>query len=230
MGEPLYVTLMSSLPYHGELFGARQTPLSRFQLDKRLAWLRPEHSETLRSIEDIMRWRRLELGMTDAEYLEQADRVIDELDIPLLEEVVRTRLEARTLIAALRKRRAGHPAPGPGQRWGYGRWLGVIARHWGEADFGLARVYPWVAEASRKLEEGDVLSVDRLFMNYAWEEMSRLGAGHYFDFEAVVIYVLRWDLIDRFTQYDAAGAGARIVELASECLGVHQRIFESEAA
>lgn len=230
MGEPRYVTLMSSLPYHGELFGARQTPLSRFQLDKRLAWLEPEHAETLDSIENIMRWRALELGISDAEYLEQVDRVLEELDIPLLREVVENRLEARTVIAALRMRRAGRPAPGPGHRWGYGRWLSVITRRWGEADFGLARVFPWVAEASRKFEEGDVLSVDRLFMNYAWEEMSRLGAGHYFDFEAVAIYVLRWDLIDRWTQYDADAAGPRIVELANECLGEHRQIFGGVAA
>ena len=230
MGEPLYITLMSSLPYHGDLFGARQTPLSRFQLNKRLAWLRPDHAETLRSMEDIMRWRRLELGMSDAEYLERADRVVDSLDVPLLEAVVRNRLEARTLIAALRMRRAGRPAPGPGQRWGYGRWLGVIARHWSEADFGLGRVYPWVAEASRKLEKGDVLGVDRLFMNHSWEEMSRLGAGHYFDFEAVAIYVLRWDLIDRWVQYDADAAGTRIVELANECLGDYRNVFEGLAA
>ncbi len=224
MDEPAYVSLMSSLPYHGELFGAKQTPLSRFQLEKRLAWLAPEHAETLASIESIVRWRRLQLGLADDVFLDQADKLVESLDSPLLAEAVQTRLEARTLIAAMRMRRAGRPAPGPRQRWGYGRWVNVIARHWNDVDFGVQRMFPWVVEAGRKLEDGDALGVDRLFMEYAWQELARLGAGHYFDFEAVAIYVLRWDLIDRWTRYDADVARERILALAGDCMGTHRQL------
>ncbi len=223
MDEPRYVSLMSSLPYHGDLFGAKQTPLSRFQLDKRLRWLAPEHAETLARIEDVLRWRRLELGMSDEAFLDNAAELVKSLEDSLLGEVVQTRLEARTLIAALRMRRAGQGAPSPRRRWGYGRWVNVIARHWNDVDFGISRVYPWVAEASRKLEEGDALGVDRLFMGYAWDELGRLGAGHYFDFEAVAIYVLRWDLVDRWTHYDEDDARERILVLADECMGEYRQ-------
>ncbi len=224
MDEPAYVSLMSSLPYHGELFGAKQTPLSRFQLDKRLAWLQPEHADTLARIESIVRWRRLQMGLADDVFLDQADDVVESLESPLLAEVVQTRLEARTLIAAMRMRRAGRPAPGLRQRWGYGRWVNVIARHWSDVDFGVERMFPWVVEAGRKLEAGDALGVDRLFMEYSWQELARLGAGHYFDFEAVAIYVLRWDLIDRWTRYDEALAQRRILALADECMGTHRHL------
>lgn len=228
MDEPRYVSLMSSLPYHGDLFGAKQTPLSRFQLDKRLAWLEPEDAETLSRIENVLRWRRLDLGIPDDVFLDQAVEMVDSLESPLLAEVVSTRLEARTLIAALRMRRAGRGAPGPRDRWGYGRWVNVIARHWNDVDFGVSRTFSWVVEADRKLAEGDALGVDRLFMNYAWLELGRLGAGHYFDFEAVAIYVLRWDLIDRWTRHDEAAARDRILGLAAECMGdSRQLVFES---
>ena len=225
MAEPGYITLMSSLPYHGDLFAARQTPLSRFQLDKRLAWLEPEDAATLERIEDVLRWRRLSLGETDAAFLDRADRVVASIDSELLIEVVRTRLEARTVIAALRRRRAGESTPGRYERWGYGRWLGVMANHWSESDFGLGRTYPWISEADRLLAAGDALGVDRLFMDYAWRELGRLGAGHYFDFEAVAIYVLRWDLIDRWTRYEAAPATARILRLADSGLGEFREMF-----
>lgn len=225
MAEPGYVTLMSSLPYHGSLFAARQTPLSRFQLDKRLAWLEPDDAATLERIEDVLRWRRLSLGETDAAFLDRADSVVESIDSELLVDVVRTRLEARTVIAALRRRRAGESAPGRYERWGYGRWLGIMASHWSEADFGLGRTFPWIGEADRLLADSDALGVDRLFMDYAWRELGRLGAGHYFDFEAVAIYVLRWDLIDRWTRYDGAVATERVLKLADEGLGGFREMF-----
>ncbi len=120
---------------------------------------------------------------------------------------------------------AGQAAPGPGERWGYGRWTNVIARHWSDTDFGDQRVFPWVLEADRRLRDGDALGVDRLFMEYSWHELGRLGAGHYFDFEAVAIYVLRWDLIDRWTHYDAESARKRIVALADASLGDYQEMY-----
>jgi len=225
VGEARYVTLMASLPYHGRLFGARQTPLSRFQLNKRLSWLTPADSDTLQSIENVLRWRRLSLQETDSAFLVRARHAVESLDSPLLAEAVRTRLEARTLVAALRMRHAGRPAPAPGERWGFGRWVDVIAQHWLEQDFGLTRQYPWVLDAASKLERGDAIGLDRLFMEYSWNELARLGAGHYFDFEAVAIYVLRWDLVDRWTHYDADEARNRIVELVDTSLGEHRDLF-----
>ena len=86
-------------------------------------------------------------------------------------------------------------------------------------------MFPWVLEADRRLRDGDALGVDRLFMEYSWHELGRLGAGHYFDFEAVAIYVLRWDLIDRWTHYDAESARKRIVALADASLGDYQEMY-----
>ena len=72
MAEQRYVTLMASLPYHGRLFGARQTPLSRFQLDKRLAWLEPHDAEMLARIEGILRWSKNLLLDSDPKFLQLA--------------------------------------------------------------------------------------------------------------------------------------------------------------
>ena len=230
MGEPRYVMLMASLPYHGRLFGARQTPLSRFQLDKRLAWLEPEDADTLLRIEDVLRWRRLALQETDAEFLERAEQVIESLGNSLLADVVRSRLEARTLIAALRRRHAGRAAPGPREPWGFSRWLDVIVNNWQQPDFGLSRVYPWLVDANSKLEQDDAIGLDRVFMDHAWRQLARIGAGHYFDFEAVAIYVLRWDLIDRWTHYDNEGARDRIIQLTESSLGDFRHLFATGAA
>ena len=225
MGEPCYEMLMSSLPYHGELFGARQTPLSRFQLDKRLSWLNSDDAATLTSIEDVLQWRRQLLDQTDAEYLRQAAEVLAALDNPLLADVVRSRLEIRTLIAALRMRNFAQPAPMQGEQFGYGRWVEVIRQHWTEPDFGMARIYPWLLEADAKLRQRDALGLEKLVMRHLWAELSRFGFGHYFDFEAVAIYVLRWDLIDRWTHYNEVDATANILQLADDGLGDFARMY-----
>lgn len=225
MADQRYVTLMTSLPYHGKLFGARQTPLSRFQLNKRLAWLEPEDAATLGSIETLLRWGRNLLLETDAGFLQKAGQVLENLDNKLLADIVITRLETRTLIAALRKRALGHPAPSDGEAWGYGRWLRVMQNHWPEPELGLGNVYPWVADAERLLRQGDTLGLERLFMDHSWRHLARCGAGHYFDFEAVAVYVLRWDLIDRWTRFDEQEAQQRIVGLAESGLGDYQQMY-----
>lgn len=226
MGEQRYVTLLTSLPYHGRLFGARQTPLSRFQLNKRLAWLTPEDAATLESMESLLRWSRNLLLETDAGFLDQAKAVIDNIDNPLLVDILKTRLEMRTLVAALRKRTLGHPAPASKDAWGYGRWLQIMQNHWQEPDFGLGQIYPWIIDAERLMRRGDTLGLERTFMNRAWRHLARCGAGHYFDFEAVVIYVLRWDLIDRWTRYDEEEAQKRITGLTEAGLGNYQQMYQ----
>ena len=209
---------MSSLPYHGRMFGARQTPLSRFQLDQRLAWLAAEDKAQLDAIESLLQWRRQLLGANDEVFLELARKTIREIDNQLLHDIVVSRLEARTLIAALRRRKLGSAAPSARESWGFGRWLEVIRRHWSDSDFGLGRVYPWAADADRKLREGDSVGLERLFMGHAWDELARMGAGHYFDFEAVAVYTLRWDLINRWTRKDAEQARLRILDLVEDGL------------
>ena len=225
MADQRYVTLMASLPYHGVLFGARQTPLSRFQLEERLAWLEPDDAATLASIETLLRWGRNLLADTDEKFLERANGVMADLDNELLADYVTTRLETRTLIAALRKRAMGHGAPSGGGKWGYGRWQRVMQNHWNEPDLGLGHVYPWIADAERLIRQGDSLNLERLFMEMSWKYLARYGSGHYFDFEAVAVYALKWDLIDRWTRYDEDEARERIIGLAESGLGNHQQIY-----
>ena len=225
MGEERYVTLMASLPYHGRLFGARQTPLSRFQLNKRLAWLEPHDAESLAQMEGVLRWGKNLLLETDADYIGKAKSVIENLQNPLLAGIVTTRLEMRTLVAAMRMRSVGRSAPREGESWGFGRWVNLMRQHWNDPDFGVGHMFPWVAEAQRTLQEGNTLGLERLFMGHAWQHLARSGAGHYFDFEAVTVYVLRWDLIDRWTRYEEQAAQRTIVGLAETGLGNYRQMY-----
>ena len=130
-------------------------------------------------------------------------------------ELLDWRLSFRTLVAALRRRQHGESAPAGNEAWGYGRWKRHIERHCGEPYFRLERVYDWLPEAVRQLEAGDSTGFERTLLGAVWNHLERQADGHYFDFEAVVIYVQRWDLIARWTQYEAAAAVRRFDALVT---------------
>lgn len=214
-----YLTLLTSLPAHGPLFGAKQTPLSRLRLEMRLRWLEPEDAEDLAKFESLIAWKDQRFEIDDEAVVRQAEQGIAEIHNDFVRELVVWRLEMRTLVAALRHRHAGGIAPSERRRWGFGRWVPLIRRHWGEPHFRLERVFPWLPEAKRLLEHDDALGLERLLLGTVWTHLERIGAEHTFDFEAVVAYVACWDLVARWTRYDADAALKRFDGLVEAALG-----------
>jgi hypothetical protein len=225
-----YYMLMASLPPLPQVFTSERTPISRIRLDRRLALLKPEDRTELAAIEDLMRWDRMPLDITDREILERACAFIPQMRSAALREVATWRLEVRTVVAGLRRRALGRPAPAPGELWGYGRWVRHITQNWSAADFGLGGVMPWVAELSRLLSENDSLGFERELLGLTWGYMSRAADFHFFTFEAVALYVLRWDTISRWTAYDGRLAQERFRRLVGEGLGEHAHLFETASA
>lgn len=197
-----YAMLLNALPYHGPLFGAKQTPLSRIRLDQHLRLLEPEDAECIATLGRVLDWTPPERDQDDAEAMLQARALLAGIDNSFVRDLAVWRLEQRTLIAALRRRHRGE-APPQDDRWGFGRWLGQIRRNWNEPLLRLEGVFPWLAEANECLATDDALGLERLLLGVVWRHLERIGDGHYFDFEAVVIYVMRWELIARWTSHDA---------------------------
>ena len=207
-----YITLMSALPHLGNLFGTKQTPISRLKLEARLKMLREEDALLLRRIEELVHWSYLPMERSDAEIAASAKSFFEQVSNPILRAAVESRLELHTVVAALRLRQRGESAPPPGTSWGYGRWINYIERHWSEPGFRLEGAFPWVLEANRLLSTNESVALERLLFEVVWDKLGRLGEGHYFDFEAVVLYVLRWNLADRWSRYQGEAAVQRFGE------------------
>jgi hypothetical protein len=222
-----YVMLISSLPFHGPLFGAHHTPLSRLRLEQRLRVLELDDARTLRQLTEILDFIHHSMDLTDAELVHRTRTLEAELTSDLLRDLLRFRMEMRTLLAAARRRRRGETGPPQEPGWGYGRWVGTIERNWHEPGFRLERVFPWVTEAERLLRANDSLGLERLKLTVTWAHLDRMSEGHWFDFEAVVIYVLRWDLIARWLNQDADAALARFDDLVDAGLGTHAEVFHA---
>ncbi len=220
-----YVTLMSSLPALGDLFKAQQTPISRIKLEQRLKLLTPEDRATLQQIENLLRLSNQPLERTDAEMVALTRKLINELHSPLLKELVDQLMENRTILAALRRRSQGETTPPSEKNWGYGRWVKRIERHWSEPGFRLEKIVPWVIQSNHLLNTKDFPELERILLNQLWTAYSRLSEEHYFDFEAVVLYVLRWNLINRRVNFDPDTAVQRFHALVDSAIGEFDQVF-----
>ncbi len=223
-----YAMLLSALPYHGPLFGAKQTPLSRIRLNQRLALLDPIEADCLREARRLLEWAQQDPEQSDAQTVLRARRVIEDIANPLIRDLVVWRLEMRTVVAALRRRHRGDSAPRD-RHWGFGRWVSRIMQHWNEPEFGLQSAFPWLPEAARLLSRGAAVDLERLLLGAVWNHLERISDGHYLDFEAVVIYVLRWDMIARWTTYDGQEALRRFDELVEQAMAGVERSLRPPA-
>ncbi len=221
--SPRYTALMASLPPLGQLFEARSPAISRLKLQQRLTLLHPEDRHIVDLLVGILsqsvRDEARPGGPSDPQLLEEARRFFDEVRNPTLRRLVTHRLDLRTIEAALRRRHRGEKEPPHGEAWGHGPLVPTIERHWKEPAFRLEAVFPWIPEAARLLEAGDQVGLERLLFGEIWKELDRAAFGHNFDFEAVVIYLARWALVDRWSHFDAAAAVDRFRRLIQTGLG-----------
>ena len=176
-------------------------------------------------IEDLFRWNHMPIDTSDHEMIERGLWAQAQIENDFIREIILWRLEERTFIAALRRSHIGQAAPLANEKWGYGRWLLQIKTHWNEPAFGLGRQLPWLTEAERILAEENYLGLERLLLGRLWDYYGRVVGMHYFDFEAVVVYVLRWDVINRWSQYNVSKAEKRFNDMAESALGGYADLF-----
>ena len=220
--------LMASLPPLGDLFGQNQTPLTEIQLRHRLKFLTDQDSKTLSQIEQLVRRSKQPTEWTDAQIVESAKALFDHLSSNTLKQAVEFVVSLRTIVAALRRRKLGENSPPKQTDWGYSPWIQRIERHWTEPDFGLGTVVPWVSKARRLWDDDDSVELERLILVQSWKQFGRLSNGHYFDFAAVVLYVLRWSLINRRVNYDRETAQKRFNSLIDDGIGNFDQLFSNK--
>lgn len=154
----------------------------------------------------------------DEQIVQRARDVVPTIANPFVHDLVAWLLELRTAVSALRRRHAGGGAPSSTRHWGFGRWVPLISRFWNEPNLRLERALPWLPEARRLLEVGDSLGLERHLLSTVWDHLGRISESHHFDFEAVVIYSVRWDLVARWTSYRGEAALGRFDELVETAI------------
>jgi hypothetical protein len=220
-----YTLLLSSLPYlPPPLSRQRFIPPSRIQIDKALALLDEADSLRMQRLNEVLHWSHLPIDLDDDTLVRRAAELMATIESDFLRQILLERLVIRTFVMALRRRELERP-PMPGTRWGIGPYLGHILTNWHDPAFGMGHLFGWLHEASRLLRAGDSLALDRLIMMENWRCLDRVEERHEFGFDAVALYVMRWDLLDHLERQQPAAAVSRFESMVNEALSGHELVF-----
>ncbi len=220
-----YILLLSSLPYlPPPLSRQRFIPPTRIQIGKALGLLEEQDRERMDRINAVLHWSHLPLDRDDATMVAEAKAVLECESSPLLREVMLERLEMRTLVSAMRRRELERQ-PQPGEAWGIGRYTRRIQANWHDPTFGMGHLFAWLNEAVRLLRNHETLALDRLLMFESWRRLQRVEDSHDFGFEAVALYVMRWDILDRLSRQQEEAAISRFESMVNEALEGHELEF-----
>lgn len=225
MGQHAYYTLIASLPYLPPFEAAERLPISEKRMRERLAMLEPEDVElVVRSLE-FLEWRRHPAERTDQEMVERYRKMMAATQHPILQDMIAFAADMRTIMAALRRRYRGQPAPSSGEIWGVGPWVRYIEQRWDDPDFKLKAVYPWIPQAKAYLEQGQTLILERFLLKQLWNHVDRMIQTNDFGIESVLAYLFKWGLLKQWLSQDVKAAKVRFDDLVSEVMNEHQQLF-----
>ena len=220
-----YFTLLASLPQVPYFEQAERLPINPERLQDRLGLLEVDDAGTADQAADLLAWERQPPERTDAEVVANYRRFRDRASSRLLQDMVEFRLARRTILAALRRKNLGLPAPVADEPWGSGEWRAVIVRNWDTAGFGLEPRFPWISDARKLIANRQGLALERLLIEGEWRWLDQRGVDDDFSFDAVLVYLFRWNIVARWLSQDRPAAKRRFKNLALEVTGEHEHLF-----
>jgi hypothetical protein len=222
MGSQPYYTLLASLPPLPRFDGAERLPITRERLQQRSGMLTPEDAALFEHAAEFLSWQRQTATRADEEMIASFKRMEEHISHPALQSFFEFPIDQRTIMAALRRRHQGSPAPSPGEPWGVGRYVRHIENNWDDPYFKLNAVYSWIPQARTHLEAGETLALERLLKNVLWDHVDRSVEPYDFGFQAVLAYVIKWDIFQQWLSYNVEDAKKRFEELVAEVTNEQQ--------
>jgi hypothetical protein len=216
-----YFTLIASLPPLPLTPEQAGLPINRPRLESRLGMLSDRDRVIIEQLEKFLRWERRPDQHSDRAVMATYARIVADIEYPLAREIVTTLMDIRIIVAALRRRRRNLPPLEP-----VGSWGRHIVRNWQQPNFGLGVRFPWLDRLRLDLEEDKVMEAHRLIIAEIWDYLRQLADRHYFDFEAVMLYLARWDVVNNWIRHDPEKGRARFNQLTREVLGQYAELFD----
>jgi len=220
-----YYTLVASLPFLPRFDRAERLPINRVRLYDRLKMLQPEDAEIVKHVNAFLGFDHLPVIPSGPEIAGHYETLKASHPDASFWRILRFPIDLKTVLTGLRRRHLGHPRPGDGEPWGIGPLTGAIRRNWERPDFGLAPVFPWLLPAREQIESGEALALQKMTFDLVWEHVDRVSQGMEFRFDAVLAYLFKWDLLERWLSYNEEEAGVRFQELLTEALDGQEPIF-----
>ncbi len=216
-----YYMLISSLPALPPRLDVDRLPISLERLQGRLRMLEPQDAREIERMLDILAWSHQFQEADDAAVVKRYGELMQEIATPLVREVFAAAMDVRMVVAALRRRRHGLGPP----TVGFGQWLEHIRRHFNQPDFRLGHVFPGIIRFEQLLEQGDVLNLYRHMLGATWTYLRKRAEDYHFSFEAVVLYIARWEVMRQWQQLQAERGRVVFEALVTEALGEYAKLY-----
>jgi hypothetical protein len=206
-----YPTLMCSLPPLPAEFEQPHVPISRPRLEDRLQMLADWEVDMIRTLEKFWRWKSESDGEKPSDLYEKLIGMSHKTE---LLECINVLADIRMLTVAVRSRILKKKIKYP-----VGQYGPHIIRNWQVPDFGLGLRFPWLTEFRNQLENRRYAEAERKVCRLVWQEMAKIADRHHFDLSAVIAYLVRWDLINRWAVRDLDKGLDRFNTLVKEAIG-----------
>ena len=221
MRSNAYYMLISSLPALPPRLDVDRLPITLERLQARLRMLDPEDAQEIGRMRDILAWSRQFVEADDAAVVKRYGELMQEVTNPLIREVLAAVMDVRMIVAALRRRRHGLGPP----TVGFGQWFDHIRRHFNQPDFRLGHAFPGIIRFDQLLGQGDVLNLYRHMLGAVWTYLKKRAEDYVFSFEAVVLYIARWEIMRQWRQLQAERGRAVFEALVTEALGEYAELY-----
>jgi hypothetical protein len=216
-----YYTLVASLPAMPTSFEVERVPITFERLQERLKMLRPKDAEVIEQLRDFLVWDRQPPDKTDEAMVEHFNEIMASTGNAMARHIVAYRMDIRTIMSGLRRRRRGL---GPPPR--IGTWGERIRRSWDHPEFKIRWEHSWIGEVDRLLGTTETVAVERILLRATWDHWRRLAERYYFSFEVVLLYFARWEIIHRWTRRDVETGRQRFEQLIEETLSEYSSLYE----
>jgi hypothetical protein len=217
-----YHMLVCSLPVLPTRFDVGRLPMTLERLQARMRMLEPEDAEEVSRMLDVLRWGWQFAEARDTAVARRYGELLQRITNPLVHEVLATGMNMRMIMVGLRRRRQGLGPPPVG----FGECFDQIRRHFNQPDFGLGHTHAWLIPFDQLLQHADVLTLYRRVLGEMWAYMKKREQDYdTFSFEAVVLYIARWDISRRWVQLQPE-RGRKIFEaLVTEAMGEYAKLY-----
>jgi hypothetical protein len=218
MAHQQYIELLCSLPHLSNPFHVGRPGITQVQLQKRMNMLDLNDLRWINKLIGAFYWGGMDMQQDEQQLVARANRFLHALPYEDIREWLQWRMDVRTIVAALRHRRDGEESPEPDVVWGYGRYVRHIGQHWSSPSFGLENRFPWLPEVALNLQKGESYLVEKTLLSAVWNYYCAQQPQTSYGFSAVVLYVIKWDMVNRWCQYSAPQARINFDHLVQKTL------------
>ncbi len=224
-----YIELLSSLPHLADPFRYHRSAITRVQLQKRMTMLDPQDLHWLQKLSEAFYWGDITLQEDEQGLIRKANKFLYGIPYADVQEWLQWRMDIRTVMAATRRRKQGAEAPGLHESWGYGGYTRHIRNNWSSPCFKLEHRFPWLPEVMSYMESGESFKVERVLLSAVWRYYSTQTPLTPYGFSAVFLYVVKWDLVDRWCKYSAERARVNFDQLVTGSLAQSMKTLQGMA-